>query len=470
MIYEALLHQQVRLYLLDFVAFSEVRPNAFVWTQLLSLLIVGLLTAFAFQLLLTNLGLAIAISIWRIQTNPNNDSQEKESSGSKIGVLAGVGILLTVNSVLFIASYLAVRFTQTSNLALGAIAGIILWSAYFLILIWISSIAADSLIGSVLSLVLGGFRRLFSTISTAFSSEKDEPITQEETIAIVRQEIEANLTREKLQELVKEQLPKELPAKIEALPSEANSPSTNSEIWEKIEFYLDNTTSKKLTPKRVERQLQSILDNIREDSILPECDRVTLTTLIERRQDLSDRQKKRIVNQIEETWNDFLRENSSEEKTSQSYSPLLETTQTVYNTAIEPAITILPKILEQLEANVTDTSGLIPIVLPLAIDRVRKAIDPGDLQIGEELEGFVENASEGLSDFNQALQEQLTKQIVSIQKAAQERINALKQQTQQRIEATRKAAATALWWLFAIAFTGAISSVLAGMLAAFPNL
>jgi hypothetical protein len=461
MIYEALLHQQVWLYLLDLVAFSEVRPSAFVWTQLLSLLIVGLLTAFAFQLLLTNLGLAIAISIWRIQTSPNNDSQEKESSGSNIGVFAGVGILLTVNSVLFIASYLAVRFTQTSNLALGAIAGIILWSAYFIVLIWMSSIAADSLIGSVLSLVLSGFRRLFSTISTAFRNEKDEPITQEETIAIVRQEIEANLTKKKLQELVKEQLPKELPAKIETLPSEVNSPFTQAEIWEKIEFYLDNTTSKKLTPKRVERQLQSILDNIREDSILPECDRVTLTTLIERRQDLSDRQKKRIVNQIEETWNNFFRENSS-----QSYSPLLEKTQTVYDTAIEPAITILPKILEQLEANITDTSGLIPIVLPLAIDRVRKTIAPGDLQIGE-LEGIVENASEGLSDFNQALQEQLTKQIVSIQKAAQERINNLKQQTQQRIEATRKAAATALWWLFAIAFTGAISSVLAGMLATF---
>jgi hypothetical protein len=462
MIYEALLHQQVWLYLLDLVAFSEVRPSAFVWTQLLSLLIVGLLTAFAFQLLLTNLGLAIAISIWRIQTSPNNDSQEKESSGSKIGVLAGVGILLTVNSVLFIASYLAVRFTQTSNLALGAIAGIILWSAYFLILIWMSSIAADSLIGSVISLTLGGFRRIFSTISTAFRSEKDEPITQEETMAIVRQEIEANLTREKLQELVKEQLPKELPAQIETSSPEVNSPSTKAKLWEKIEFYLNNTTSKKLTPKKVERQLQSILDKIREDSILPECDRVTLTALIERRQDLSDRQKKHIINQIEETWNDFLRENSS-----QSDSPLLGTTQTVYDTAIEPAITILPKILEQLEANVTDTSGLVPIVLPLAIDRVRKAIAPGDLQIGEGLEGIVENASEGLSDLNQALQEQLTTQIVSIQKAAQERINALKQQTQQRIESTRKAAATALWWLFAIAFTGAISSVLAGMLATF---
>ncbi|NJM87792.1 MAG: hypothetical protein HC847_12035 [Hydrococcus sp. RU_2_2] len=152
-------------------------------------------------------------------------------------------------------------------------------------------------------------------------------------------------------------------------------------------------------------------------------------------------------------------------KTSQSSSQLLETTQTVYNSAIEPALATLPKILEQLEVNLTDTSELVPIVLPLALDRVRKAIAPNELPLEQNLEGLVENAGDRLSDFNQSLQEQLTKQIVSIQKGAQERIDALKQQTQQRIEATRQAAATALWWLFAIAFSGAISSALAGMLA-----
>ncbi|MCU0538195.1 MAG: hypothetical protein MUD14_30280 [Hydrococcus sp. Prado102] len=467
MIHEALLHQQAWLYLLDLQAFSEVRPSAFVWTQLFSLLIVGLLTAFAFQLLLTNLGLAIAISIWRIQASPNNDFQEKENNTSNIGALAGVGILLTVNSVLFIASYLAVKFTQTSNLALGAVAGIIIWSAYFLILIWISSIAADSLIGSVLSLTIGGFRRIISTIATTLRSDKDESITQEQTIAIVRQEIESSLSPEKLQQLVKEQFSTALPAKTEALAPESHPLSTTAEIWEKIAFYLDNTTAKKLTPKRIDRQLQTILENVRENQILSECDRAILTELVARRQELSDRQKKRIVNQIEETWNDFLSNDSSEAETSQSGSQLLETTQTIYNSAIEPALTTLPKILEQLEINIPDTSGLIPIVLPLALDRVRKAIDPSDLELKQNLDGLVDNASSSLSDFNQSLQEQLTKQIVSIQNSAQERIETLKQQTQQRIETTRQAAATALWWLFAIAFTGAISSALAGMLATY---
>ncbi|NJP18408.1 MAG: hypothetical protein HC763_04990 [Hydrococcus sp. CRU_1_1] len=457
MILEALLHRQAWLYLLDLPPFSAVRPSGFVWTQLLSLLIVGLLTAFAFQLLLTNLGLAIAISMWRIQTSSNNDSQDKENFSFNIGVLAGMGILLTVNSVLFMASYLAVKFTQTSNLALGAVAGLIIWSAYFLLLIWISSIAADSLIGSVLSITIGGFRRIISTIDATLRSNQDESITQEQTIAIVRQEIEANLTSEKLQQLVKEQLPTVSP--------EPNPLSTTSEVWEKIEFYLDNTISKKLTPKRIDRQLKTILENVRDNQTLPECDRVTLTELISRRQDLSDRQKKRIANQIEETWNDFLSDDFSAAKTSQSSSQLLETTQTVYNSAIEPALATLPKILEQLEVNLTDTSELVPIVLPLALDRVRKAIAPNELPLEQNLEGLVENAGDRLSDFNQSLQEQLTKQIVSIQKGAQERIDALKQQTQQRIEATRQAAATALWWLFAIAFSGAISSALAGMLA-----
>jgi hypothetical protein len=78
-----------------------------------------------------------------------------------------------------------------------------------------------------------------------------------------------------------------------------NTKSTTAEIWEKIEFYLDNKTPKKLTAKRIDRQLKTILENVRENKTLPECDReasvkrirATLKELIARRQDLSDRQK-----------------------------------------------------------------------------------------------------------------------------------------------------------------------------------
>jgi hypothetical protein len=56
-----------------------------------------------------------------------------------------------------------------------------------------------------------------------------------------------------------------------------------------------------------------------------------------------------------------------------------------------------------------------------------------------------------------------------IQTQIQQRLDDLKHQAQAQAEATRKAAATAAWWLFATAFTSGAAAAIAGALAVVPR-
>ncbi len=465
MLHHALLDWQVRLYLLELQPPSPVYSGSSIWTQILSVLLVGLLTAFAFQLLLTNLGLAIAISLFRGQSTEQQDfsdesinkvlkEAEPENFVSGVGVMAGFGILLTVNTVLFSACFLAVKFAQLSNPTSGAIAGIVIWSAYFLLLIWISSVAVNSLIGSALETTIGGFRRLVSTIAAALRVHHDQPINEEQAKAIVRQEIESVLDPIKLQQTL-------FPSAL-ALSATNGYLSTTQELWQKVESYLDTTSAKKLTPKRIERQLQKML---RDEKTLPQCDRLVLIEWLNQRQDLTDKQKQRIVNQIAETWEDYGQEIAQSESDSIEENSTLSPIQSsllkaALSTTIEQVLANLPQIL--------NGSDLASFALPGTGDR-------DNLNGSPLLENSVsslkrdrtdeDTPSGALATYSDRFRDALGQPLESVQQAVKERINALKRQAQQQVEATRQAAATACWWLLAIALTGAISSALAGVLA-----
>ena len=194
---------------------SRVESSAIavdVGTQILAALIVGLITAFAFQLLLTSLGLAIGITALGFRTAAStkekdlkgNDLQKSStaqlgSALSKVSLAAGLSILVTIDTVLFAASFLAVKVTRVSDPVSGGLVGLIIWSAYFLILIWISSIAISSITGSILDLATAGVRRLVGAIGSAFTPTQDRPqtdslLTEGAAIALIRQETALSLT------------------------------------------------------------------------------------------------------------------------------------------------------------------------------------------------------------------------------------------------------------------------------------
>jgi hypothetical protein len=184
------------------IVISSDIATASVGSQILVAILVGLLIAFAVQFLLTNLGLVLGISALKFRTQ-NSSKPDVESSQaqkpeairlgiSKISFLAGLGILLTLNLVLFIACFLAVRFSTASDPISGATLGIVIWSTYFLILLWVSY----STVGSFMSWVFGSLttklRQLIAAISSSIPGTKGNvsEFLSEETVAkLIQQEI-----------------------------------------------------------------------------------------------------------------------------------------------------------------------------------------------------------------------------------------------------------------------------------------
>jgi len=524
-----------------------------VWTQLLTALVVGLLTALAFQFLLTNLGIAVGISLLAIRSN-NRDRSDSDSSDdslessqddefesdkpvSHISTMAGFGILFTVNLVLFAACFLAAKFSQVSSPITGAIEGIVIWSAYFLLLLWISSTAVSSLVGSVLGATAGGVRQIVSTLTTALSSSEQESVTQAEMIAAIREETQAALEQVNLQQMIETQLqalqprqPIYLPQTIAASPV-VNHQELSTAVWQELEPYLLNTSAKSLTPKRVDRKLKKILqetvqeipDHIHTQVTISEFDRIKLNQTLDQREDLTDKKKNRIVNQVLETWEEFAQncsldtnqapieppeenESTNELSLPQGASQIADLLlKAATNPAVKQSLGSLPELLQSLQRTVPNWQEIAPIVLPMVLSKLRDAqkSDDSDSSESDDADAYRDvhsarnsgfqsstQSSEpfsplqqtlslladysqlGLGNLGQALthqveqlQDRSMQQIESIQQAAQERIDRVRQQAQQRLENTRRTAATAAWWLFLTASTAALSSALAGAFA-----
>jgi hypothetical protein len=107
-------------------------------SQFFIALVAGVLMAFAFQFLLTNFTVAAGISSGENPADTDSDDSwghAVREVESKVGLWA----LLTVNIALFIACFLAVKLTLINSVMLGAITGVVIWSAYFLLLLWVQS-------------------------------------------------------------------------------------------------------------------------------------------------------------------------------------------------------------------------------------------------------------------------------------------------------------------------------------------
>lgn len=538
-LHQAIVHSPVGLHLLRTQPIVLVNSGS-VWTQLLTALIVGLLTAFAFQFLLTNLGIAIGISVWGMRSTSSDRSTDqlphdlpddltdgltdelslKSGSGSNkassnLSTTAGLGILLTVNLVLFAACFLAAKFSQVNSSTSGAIAGVVVWAAYLLLLLWISSTAVTSVVGSILGATTGGFRRIVSTIGNALSGSDDEAVTQEQMIATIREETQAALDAVNLRQMIEAQMQtvpttETPPLQPQAALSESNGHRPES-LWQPLQAYLLDSRSSSLTPKRVDRKLQKLLQKaeiVTDQNNTLEFDRTAIIQWLDQRQDLSDKKKNRVIDQIEETWKHYWQEHHQEHhqeqflESNQSDSQPAQTDQseqseqsqdlsqlailllksasgsTLKQATLKQALSNLPELLQRLQTTLPDWTEVAPIVLPVVLNKLRDALDATDSSTPEHstlqqnLEHLLDYSQLGWLGLNQAVTQPLERwhdrsmqQIESIQHSAQQRIEQVKQQTQQRIETTRKAAATAAWWLFLTATTAACSAALAGALA-----
>ncbi|MEP0755415.1 MFS transporter [Trichocoleus sp. Lan] len=254
-------------------------------------LIAGVLMAFAFQFLLTNFSIAAGISS---AENPlDADDDDTETWGEKVRSIeskVGIWTLLTVNIAIFIACFLAVKLTLISSVILGAITGVVIWSAYFLLLLWVSSTAVGSLVGSVVNTAGSGMQGVMATASTALGGSainRQIVSTAEASAAAVRRELSSSLDPDSLRETIKD--------------------------------YFTDLQLPKLDINKVRSDLEKLLSDVDVKSIagndvLRNVNRQTFVDLVSSRSDFSKQDVNRIAEQLEVVWQKVLGQQQGTEK------------------------------------------------------------------------------------------------------------------------------------------------------------
>ncbi|MBD6616557.1 MFS transporter [Komarekiella sp. 'clone 1'] len=244
-------------------------------------LISGVILAFAFQLVLTNLSVAAGIS-YLGRPSSDSGSEEVGSLGGtirKIGTAVGIWTLVTVTIASLIASFLAVKLSLlVLDPGLGAILGLVIWAAYFLLLMLASSTAVGSVVGSVVSTATSGFQAIMGTATAALGAKavnNQVVATAEAAAAAVRREL-----------------------------GSAIDPTS---IRDNIEDYLDRLRPPELDLSKIRGDFENLLNDpqlkaIAGTSDIRNIDRQKFAELVSSRTDLSKRDVNRITDTLYKVW------------------------------------------------------------------------------------------------------------------------------------------------------------------------
>ncbi len=253
-------------------------------------LLAGVVMAFAFQLLLTNFTVAVGIPIL---ISDDDDDDEPDTLGEKVRkteAKIGLWALITGSIALFCACYLAVKLSLIESTLLGVIIGVVIWAAYFSLIIWLGSAAVGSLIGSLVSTATSGLQGLMGTATAAIGANvarKSAIATAEDITAAVREELTSGLTPENLNKTLASSL------------SSLQLPSLNiPEIRSQFEKLLGDVD----------------LEALGDRDILKSINRETLVDFIGSRTNLSKKDLDRVGEQLEGVWQQVLNRQNPTEK------------------------------------------------------------------------------------------------------------------------------------------------------------
>ncbi|WP_427162789.1 MFS transporter [Aliinostoc sp. HNIBRCY26] len=243
-------------------------------------LLSGVILAFAFQLVLTNLSVAAGISYLGRPSDSSGDS-EGSLGGTirKIGTAVGLWTLISVTIALLIASFLSVKLSLlVFDPRLGAILGLVIWGAYFLLLVWVSSTTVGSLIGSVVNTATSGFQAIMGTATAALGAKA------------VNQQVVATAE-----------------AAASAVRRELGSAIDPISIRENIEDYIEKLRPPELDVTHIRREFENLLQDpqlrgIAASSDLRHIDRQKFVELVSSRTDLSKRDVNRIADSLYSVW------------------------------------------------------------------------------------------------------------------------------------------------------------------------
>ncbi|MEA5575087.1 MFS transporter [Anabaena sp. UHCC 0451] len=245
-------------------------------------LISGVILAFAFQLVLTNLSIAAGISYLG---HPSESTAIETSGGTirKIGTKLGIWTLVTVTIALFIACFLAVKLSLLIlDPKLGAILGLVIWGAYLLLLMWVSTTTLGSLIGSVFHTAISSFQAIMGTATAALGAKT------------VNQQVVATAE-----------------AAASAVSRELGSAIAPASIRQNIEDYIEKLRPPEIDISQIRNEFKKLLSEpqfqgIANSSDIHNIDRQKFIDLVSSRSDLSKQEINRIANTLYDIWQQTL--------------------------------------------------------------------------------------------------------------------------------------------------------------------
>jgi len=250
-------------------------------------LIAGVILAFAIQFVLTNLSVAAGITYLGHQPDSHGDSNHHgDSAGGtmrKIGTAVGLWTVITVTVALAFASFLAVKLSLLIlSPGLGAILGLVIWGAYFLLLVWVSSTTVGSLVGSVVNTASSGLQAVMGTATAALGAKavsNQVVSTAEAAAAAVRREF----------------------------GNAVGNVVDPAHIRENVEDYLDMLRPPELDLSKIRGEFEKLINDPQLKAIagtadLANINRDKFVELVSSRTDLSKRDLNRITDTLHGVW------------------------------------------------------------------------------------------------------------------------------------------------------------------------
>ncbi len=245
--------------------------------QFLVALLSGLLMAIAFQLLLTNLSVALIASPGAVPDS-DGDSDGLMETVRGIETKIGIGALVTMTISLAAACFLAVKLSLTTSVLAGAIVGVTIWSAYFSLVVLLGANAVGSLIGSIVSTASSGLQGMIGTATTALGANaaKNQVVsTAEEITAAVRRELTSGLDAGSIQKTLQSSL---------------------------SNLQLPNVDVDKIGSQFEKLLKESDLKDIANSDLLGNINRQSFVDLVSSRTDFSKKDINQIADKLETTW------------------------------------------------------------------------------------------------------------------------------------------------------------------------
>jgi len=233
-----------------------------------------------------------------------------------------------------------------------------------------------------------------------------------------------------------------------------------------LENYLRNTNKEELNPDSIKRDLQLLLSSPRAgigslSDRVAKIDRSSIVALLSQREDISEEEANRIVDQIESVRNSLVEQFQQIQQRVQSVvEGIFGKIRNYLNSLDRPELNY-----EAIKQDVTKVFDDPQAGFEALRDRLSQFDRDTLVAVISSRQDISETQANKIIDQIEASRDRVLHQAERIQKETQRRLNAIKELGKKQAEETKKTVASAAWWLFGTALTSLAASAIAGAIA-----